>query len=72
MERKPCLQKWHRRRLDVRPGITCDWQIEKANIDSFDDWMRLDLRYIDKIGLFRDLWLIAKTFTVPVYGRGGD
>jgi lipopolysaccharide/colanic/teichoic acid biosynthesis glycosyltransferase len=63
---------WQRRRLEVRPGLTCDWQINKAHIKSFDDWMRLDLRYIDELGLFRDLRLIAKTFTVPMSGRGSE
>jgi lipopolysaccharide/colanic/teichoic acid biosynthesis glycosyltransferase len=63
---------WQRRRLDVRPGMTCDWQIEKSNVETFDDWMRLDLRYIDEIGLVRDLRLIARTFTVPMNGRGSE
>jgi lipopolysaccharide/colanic/teichoic acid biosynthesis glycosyltransferase len=70
-ESRAC-ENWQRRRLDVRPGLTCDWQIEKSKIESFDDWMRLDLRYIDEIGLFRDLRLIARTFAVPMSGRGGD
>lgn len=63
---------WQRRRLEVRPGMTCDWQIEKSKVESFDDWMRLDLRYIDDIGLIRDLRLIARTFIVPVSGRGSE
>jgi lipopolysaccharide/colanic/teichoic acid biosynthesis glycosyltransferase len=63
---------WHRRRLDIRPGMTCDWQVNKAHIETFDEWMRLDLRYIDEMGLVRDFWLILKTFTVPVTGRGSE
>jgi lipopolysaccharide/colanic/teichoic acid biosynthesis glycosyltransferase len=70
-ESRAC-QHWQRRRLDVRPGLTCDWQINKARIDTFDEWMRLDLRYIDEMGLFRDLRLIAQTLTVPLSGRGSD
>jgi lipopolysaccharide/colanic/teichoic acid biosynthesis glycosyltransferase len=63
---------WQRRRLDVRPGMTCYWQLNKKSVESFDDWMRLDLRYIDEIGLFRDLGIIAQTVIVPMSGRGGD
>ncbi len=63
---------WHRRRLDVRPGMTCNWQVNKHKAETFDDWMRMDLRYIDEIGLLKDLSLIAQTVTVPILGRGSD
>jgi lipopolysaccharide/colanic/teichoic acid biosynthesis glycosyltransferase len=70
-ESRAC-ERWHRRRLDVRPGLTCDWQIDKTQADSFDDWMRMDLRYIDHFSLLRDLRLIAKTIKVPLTGRGSE
>lgn len=70
-ESRAC-ERWHRRRLDVRPGLTCIWQINKAKAETFDDWMRMDLRYIDRVGLLQDLQLIAQTVVVPVTGRGGD
>lgn len=70
-ESRAC-ERWHRRRLDVRPGLTCIWQVNKAKAETFDDWMRMDLRYIDRLGLLQDLQLIAKTMVVPVMGRGGD
>ena len=70
-ESRAC-ERWHRRRLDVRPGLTCDWQIDKTQAESFDDWMRLDLRYIDQFSLMRDLRLIAKTIKVPLTGRGSE
>jgi lipopolysaccharide/colanic/teichoic acid biosynthesis glycosyltransferase len=63
---------WHRRRLDVRPGMTCEWQVNKHKATTFDQWMRMDLRYIDEIGLLKDLSLIAQTVTVPILGRGSD
>ncbi|NND99025.1 MAG: sugar transferase [Pirellulaceae bacterium] len=63
---------WHRRRLDVKPGMTCNWQVNKANATSFDEWMRMDLQYVDRIGLIRDLRLIMKTFVVPLTGRGSE
>ena len=70
-ESRAC-DSWHRRRLDVRPGMTCYWQVDKSQAETFDDWMRLDLRYIDELGLLQDLKLIARTFTVPMTGRGGE
>ncbi|MEO9590717.1 sugar transferase [Rhodopirellula bahusiensis] len=70
-ESRAC-ERWHRRRLDVRPGLTCTWQVNKAKAVTFDDWMRMDLRYIDQLGLFQDLRLIAQTVVVPVMGRGGE
>jgi lipopolysaccharide/colanic/teichoic acid biosynthesis glycosyltransferase/GGDEF domain-containing protein len=69
-ESRAC-QHWHRRRLDVRPGMTCYWQVQKDSIESFDDWMRLDLRYVEQLGLVEDIRLIVKTIAVPVLGRGG-
>ncbi|MCM2371225.1 sugar transferase [Aporhodopirellula aestuarii] len=70
-ESRAC-ERWHRRRLDVRPGLTCIWQIDKSKAETFDDWMRMDLQYIDRLGFFKDLQLIARTVVVPVTGRGGD
>lgn len=70
-ESRACLP-WQRRRLDVRPGLTCDWQIEKANVKTFDEWMRLDLRYIDGSGLLHDFLLMIRTIAVPLGFRGGD
>lgn len=63
---------WHRRRLDVRPGMTCHWQINKESAKTFDEWMRLDLAYVDRGGVIRDLWLMVQTLRVPMGGRGGD
>ncbi|MEM9588644.1 MAG: sugar transferase [Planctomycetota bacterium] len=63
---------WHRRRLDLRPGLTCYWQVNKAAAETFDEWMRMDLRYVDQFSLLKDLKLIAQTVTVPVLGRGSD
>ncbi len=63
---------WHRRRLDVRPGLTCDWQVNKSRAKTFDDWMRLDLRYVDEISFLRDIRLIVQTIAVPILARGGQ
>ncbi len=70
-ESRAC-DRWHRRRLDVRPGLTCYWQVNKQKAETFDDWMRMDLRYVDEANLINDLRLIAQTVTVPILGRGSD
>jgi lipopolysaccharide/colanic/teichoic acid biosynthesis glycosyltransferase len=70
-ESRAC-NRWQRRRLDAKPGMTCNWQVNKAKAKNFDEWMRMDLQYIDRIGLMRDIRLIALTFLVPLTGRGSD
>ena len=70
-ESRAC-QQWQRRRLEIRPGMTCYWQIDKASVQTFDQWMRLDLLYLERSGFFEDIRLIARTVTVPLHGRGGE
>lgn len=64
-------QPWQQRRLDTRPGLTCYWQIAKSRQISFDDWMRLDLRYDRRASPACDLLLIGRTVTAVVRGRVG-
>jgi exopolysaccharide biosynthesis polyprenyl glycosylphosphotransferase len=60
-----------RRRLSMKPGLTCIWQTRGRNeISSFEDWVRLDLEYIDSWSLWLDLKIIALTFPVVLLGRG--
>jgi lipopolysaccharide/colanic/teichoic acid biosynthesis glycosyltransferase len=54
-------ERWQRRRLSMKPGITCLWQISGRNGVSFDDWMKLDLTYIDNWSLLLDLKILLKT-----------
>ena len=62
----------HRRRLSVKPGLTCLWQIRGRNdIASFEDWVRLDLEYIDQWSLWLDLKILLATVPVALFGRGG-
>jgi lipopolysaccharide/colanic/teichoic acid biosynthesis glycosyltransferase len=62
----------HRRRLSVKPGLTCLWQISGRNdIADFDDWVRLDLAYIDQWSLWLDLKILIATIPVALLGRGG-
>ena len=61
----------HRRRLSVKPGLTCLWQIRGRNsIKSFDEWVKLDLEYIDKASLLLDLLIILQTIPVVLFRRG--
>src|SRR5690606_10927895 len=52
---------WQRRRLSVKPGLTCTWQVEGRNQASFEEWVRMDLEYIDRWGLWLDIKLLFKT-----------
>jgi exopolysaccharide biosynthesis polyprenyl glycosylphosphotransferase len=62
---------WHKRKLSIRPGMTCLWQIRGRNkISNFDDWVRMDLEYIDNWSLWLDLKILFRTAWVVVRGTG--
>ena len=63
-------EPWQRRRLSMRPGITCLWQISGRNKISFDEWMKLDLEYIDKWSLWLDINILFKTIPAVLFARG--
>jgi exopolysaccharide biosynthesis polyprenyl glycosylphosphotransferase len=61
----------HRRRLSVRPGLTCLWQISgRNNVKDFKDWVRLDLEYIDNWSLWLDFKILCRTVPVVLVGAG--
>jgi exopolysaccharide biosynthesis polyprenyl glycosylphosphotransferase len=60
----------HRRRLSVRPGLTCLWQIKGRSAVSFWEWMALDLEYIENWSLGLDLIIVLRTVPVLLSGRG--
>ncbi|PHX93051.1 MAG: exopolysaccharide biosynthesis polyprenyl glycosylphosphotransferase, partial [Pedosphaera sp.] len=61
----------HRRRLSVKPGLTCLWQISGRNdVKSFTEWVRLDLEYIDNWSLWLDVKILLKTIPVVLTGAG--
>ncbi len=61
----------HRRRLSVKPGLTCLWQIGGRNqIFDFKDWVRLDLEYIDNWSLWLDLKILVLTIPAVLRGTG--
>lgn len=61
---------WQRRRFSVLPGITCTWQINGRNDISFEDWMKMDMEYIDNWKLSRDLKILFKTIPAVIKGKG--
>lgn len=63
-------EPWQRRRLSMRSGCTCLWQIGGRNALSFEEWMRLDLQYIDNWSLWLDLKILAKTLFAMIRGTG--
>jgi exopolysaccharide biosynthesis polyprenyl glycosylphosphotransferase len=65
-------EAWQRRRLSVRPGLTCVWQASGRNEISFEEWMYLDMQYIDHWSLAQDFQLILKTVPVVLSGKGAS
>lgn len=64
-------ERRYRRRLSMRPGLTCTWQVSGRNeIKDFESWVKLDLEYIDNWSLSRDFLLILKTIPAVIFGTG--
>jgi lipopolysaccharide/colanic/teichoic acid biosynthesis glycosyltransferase len=65
-------ERWQLRRLSVKPGITCTWQVSGRSQISFEQWMELDLRYIDSWSLWQDVKILARTIPAVLTGRGAQ
>jgi exopolysaccharide biosynthesis polyprenyl glycosylphosphotransferase len=65
-------ERWQRRRLRMRPGLTCLWTLAGRDELDFDEWMRLDLEYIDRWSLALDLEIILRTIPKVLFGRGAN
>jgi exopolysaccharide biosynthesis polyprenyl glycosylphosphotransferase len=65
-------EPWQHRRLSVMPGVTCTWQVSGRNNIDFDNWMRLDLQYIDNWSLLEDTKIIARTIPAVLKGSGAS
>lgn len=63
-------EPWQRRKLSVRPGLTCLWQVNGRNAIDFNDWMRLDLEYIDSWSPALDMKILARTIPTVLKGSG--
>jgi exopolysaccharide biosynthesis polyprenyl glycosylphosphotransferase len=61
---------WQRRKLSMKPGLTCLWQISGRSDVSFEQWMKLDLEYIDNWSLWRDAKILARTVPAVLKGTG--
>ncbi len=61
-----------RKRLSVKPGITCIWQISGRNSVSFEDWMEMDHEYIENWSLLLDIKILLKTVPAVLFGRGAS
>jgi exopolysaccharide biosynthesis polyprenyl glycosylphosphotransferase len=63
-------EDWQRRRFSIRPGITCLWQVNGRSSISFEQWMQLDLQYMDHWSLWLDLKILALTVPAVLKGSG--
>ena len=63
-------QPWQMRRLSVRPGLTCLWQVSGRSRVGFDEWMRMDLEYIDRRSFRLDLSILLRTVPAVLSGKG--
>lgn len=58
------FEKWMYKRLSIKPGLTCFWQVSGRNNIDFEDWMKLDIKYVDERNIWIDIKLIFKTVLV--------
>jgi lipopolysaccharide/colanic/teichoic acid biosynthesis glycosyltransferase len=61
---------WHRRRLAVKPGLTCLWQISGRSDIGFENWVRMDIWYVSNQNFWTDLSLLVRTPYSVVTCRG--
>ena len=58
------FKPWMKKRLNVKPGLTCYWQVSGRNSIGFEEWMKLDIKYVEERSFLVDIKLIFKTFFV--------
>ena len=63
-------KRWQQRRLSMKPGITCIWQVSGRNSIPFDQWMKMDMQYIDTWSLKLDFIILLNTIKVVLIGDG--
>jgi lipopolysaccharide/colanic/teichoic acid biosynthesis glycosyltransferase len=61
---------WQQRRLDVTPGLTCIWQVSGRSQVNFNDWVRMDLEYVERRSLWQDLKILIATLPAVLLRRG--
>ncbi len=62
----------HRGRLSMRPGLTCLWQVSGRNEIEFEDWVKLDIEYVERWSLLLDMQILLATFPAVISGRGAS
>lgn len=65
-------KRWQARRMQVKAGLTCIWQVSGRNRIEFVDWMRMDIRYINEWSVWMDIKLLFKTVKVVITGDGAS
>jgi lipopolysaccharide/colanic/teichoic acid biosynthesis glycosyltransferase len=65
-------EAWQKRRFSVKPGLTCLWQVSGRSNLSFEQWMQLDLEYIDRWSLGLDASILIRTIPAIVSTRGAS
>jgi len=70
VDESDACQVWQRRRLDVTPGLTCIWQVEGRSRVTFDEWVRMDVKYIRRRNILHDMSLIFRTIPAVLLRRG--
>jgi len=65
-------KRWQRRRLRMRPGLTCLWAISGRDAVDFETWMRMDMQYIDNWSLALDWKILLRTIPRVLTGRGAN
>ena len=63
-------EDWQRRRFSIQPGLTCLWQINGRSSIQFEDWMKLDIQYMDEWSLWLDFKILARTIPAVLKGSG--
>lgn len=66
------FEPWQHRKLSVKPGLSCLWQINGRNDVDFEHWMKMDLQYIDRWSLKEDARILVKTIPAVLKGRGAS
>ncbi|QDU86019.1 putative sugar transferase EpsL [Planctomycetes bacterium Pla163] len=70
LDEVPAYARWHRRRLQLKGGLTCHWQVSGRSDVSFEEWMRMDARYSREVHIGTDLKLLARTAKAVISGKG--
>jgi lipopolysaccharide/colanic/teichoic acid biosynthesis glycosyltransferase len=68
LEEAARYEPWHRKRLTCKPGMTCLWQLTRRHDLTFDEWIRLDLQYVDEWSLWLDFQVLVKTIPAVLSG----